>query len=190
MKVDTLLLPFVWALNGLLATLYLLAEHWALVAVLPLLGYLLVNSSASPHPAVEGQARVMRPALLGAAGLALAAVVFAPRPVPYLMAGLLGVGVVALRLDGYRPDETLWSLIQSVILYALVGLGARVLTFLLDNGGAEGINGGVNYLAVLVSFTLWLMPITQAGMLVKNLLVHAPAGADPYTVISRARERR
>lgn len=188
MTLDTLLLPFVWVLNGLLATLYLLAEHFALVAVLPLLAYILVSSTK--RLGTEGQAQVMRPALLGAAGLALTAVVFAPKPVPFLMAGLLGVGAIALRLDSYRPDETLWSLIQSVILYALVGLGARVLTFLLENGGADMVNGGVNYLLVLVSFALWLMPITQAGMLIKNLLVHAPAGADPYTVISRARERR
>ncbi|GAP06164.1 hypothetical protein ATHL_01010 [Anaerolinea thermolimosa] len=187
MNLDILLRPFLWVLNGLLATLYLLAEHWALVAVLPLLGCLLANTHPSPDP--EGQARVMRPALLVAAGLALAAVVFAPKPVPFLMAGLLGVGVLAVRLDAYRPDETLWSLIQSVILYALVGLGARVLTLLLENDGGL-INGGVNYLAVLVSFALWLMPLTQAGMLIKNLLVHAPVGADPYTVIRRARERR
>ncbi len=188
MTLEHLLLPFVWVLNGFLATLYLLAEHFALVVVLPLLAYLIVSSTK--RLGTEGQAQVMRPALLGAAGLALAAVVFAPKPVPYLMAGLLGVGAVVLRLDGYRPDETLWSLIQSVILYALVGLGARVLLFLLANGGDEFLNGGVNYLAVLVSFALWLMPITQAGMLVKNLLVHAPTGADPYTVITRARERR
>lgn len=187
---DSLLLPFVWVLNGLLAVFYLLAEYWTLVVVLPLLGYLLANTSAaSPHPGTEGQAQIMRPALLVASVLALAAVVFAPRPAPYLMAGLLGVGVIAWRLDAYRPDESLWSLIQSVILYALVGLGARVLTALLESDGELG-GGGVNYLAVLVSFALWLMPITQAGMLIKNLLVHAPTGADPYTVISRARERR
>jgi hypothetical protein len=65
-----------------------------------------------------------------------------------------------------------------------------VLFWALDNQAADNLIAGVNYLAVLAGFALWGMPVAQAGLLIKNLLAHAPTGAAPASVIERARERR
>ncbi|MEW6179179.1 MAG: hypothetical protein AB1522_04550 [Chloroflexota bacterium] len=187
MSPDTLLLPFVWVLNGLLALVWLAVDNLALVLLIPALVWLYLLLGQRLH---EAQARRMRQVLLPAGGLALAAALIAPNPAPYLVAGLAGVGGFVMRVDNYRPDESAWETIQNLILYALVGLGARVLFWVLDNQPADNLIAGVNYLAVLASFALWGMPVAQAGLLIKNLLAHAPTGADPRTVIERARERR
>ncbi|GAP10198.1 hypothetical protein BECAL_01361 [Bellilinea caldifistulae] len=187
MSLDTLLLPFVWVLNGLLALVWLAVDNLALVLLIPALAwlYLLLGQRLQ-----EAQARRMRQVLLPAAGLALAAVLFAPSPAPYLLAGLAGVSGFVVKVDNYRPDESAWESVQNLILYALVGLGARVLFWVMDAQPADNLIAGVNYLGVLASFALWGMPVAQAGLLIKNLLAHAPTGADPRTVIERARERR
>lgn len=187
MSPETLLLPFVWVLNGLLALVWLAVDNLALVLLIPALVWLYLLLGQRLH---EAQARRMRQVLLPAGGLALAAALIAPNPAPYLVAGLAGVGGFVMRVDNYRPDESAWETIQNLILYALVGLGARVLFWALENQAADNLATGVNYLAVLASFALWGMPIAQAGLLIKNLLAHAPTGADPRTVIERARERR
>jgi len=184
---DTLLLPFVWELNGLLALIWLALDNLALVLLIPLLVWLYRLGGDRLQ---EAQARRMQQVLLPAGGLALAAVLFAPGPAPYLMAGLAGVGCFVVRVDNYRPDESAWETIQNLLLYALVGLGARVLLWAMDAQPADSLIAGVNYLAVLTGFALWGMPVAQAALLIKNLLAHAPTGADPRTVIERARERR
>jgi hypothetical protein len=187
MNLDTLLLPFVWVLNGLLALVWLAFDNLALVILIPALVwvYLLIGQRLQ-----EAQARRMRQMLLPAGGLALAAALFAPTPAPFLIAALTGVGGFVIRVDDYRPDESAWETIQNLILYALVGLGARVLFWFLDSQPADNLIAGVNYLAVLAGFALWGMPVAQAGLLIKNLLAHAPTGANPGAVIERARERR
>ena len=187
MSLDALLLPFVWVLNGLLALVWLALDNIALVLLIPLLVwlYLLLGQRLQ-----EAQARRMRQVLLPAGGLALAAVLFAPSPAPYLIAGLAGVGGFVVRVDQYRPDDSAWETIQNLILYALVALGTRVLFLVMDAQPADNLTTGVNYLAVLAGFALWGMPIAQAGLLIKNLLAHAPTGAAPGSVIERARERR
>ncbi len=187
MTPDTLLLPFVWVLNGLLGLVWLGLDNLALALLIPLLAWLyrLVGERLQ-----EAQARRMRQALLPVGGLGLAAVLFAPSPAPYLLAGLAAVGCFVVRVDNYRPDESAWETIQNLLLYALVGLGARVLLWAMDAQPADSLIAGVNYLAVLTGFALWGMPVAQAGLLIKNLLAHAPTGAAPASVIERARERR
>jgi hypothetical protein len=186
-NLETLTLPFLWVLNGLLALVWLALDNLALVLLIPLLVWLYRLMGQRLQ---EAQARRMRQVLIPAGGLALAAVLFAPQPAPYLTAGLALVGSFVVRVDNYRPDESAWETIQNLILYALVGLGARVLFWALDEQPADNLIAGVNYLAVLAGFALWGMPVAQAGLLIKNLLAHAPTGAAPASVIERARERR
>jgi len=183
---DALLLPFVWVLNGLLAVVYVAVEHLAVVALVPLLALLYGQMGAL----AAAQAQRLRAVLVGAGALAILSALLAPQPAPYLTAGLTGVGALAVRLERYRPDETAWEVIQNLILYALVGLGARVLTWVLEHQTDGLFAGGVNYLAVLVGFALWGMPVAQGALLLKNLLAHAPTGGDPRTILTRARERR
>ncbi|WP_322806314.1 hypothetical protein, partial [Thermanaerothrix sp.] len=153
-------------LNGFLAVVYVAVEHLAVVALVPLLALLYGQMGAL----ASAQAQRLRAVLVGAGVLALMAALLAPQPVPYLTAALAGGGVVAVRLERYRPDETAWEVIQNLILYALVGLGARVLTWVLEHQADGLFAGGVNYLAVLVGFALWGMPVAQGALLLKNLL--------------------
>lgn len=187
MTIDSLLLPFVWVLNGILAVLYTLADHLPVVAIVPALAWLY----AMLNRLHEQQARRMQQILIPSGVLALAATIWAPSPAPLLMVGLTAVGALAVRLDAYRPDETAWEVVQNVLLYALVALGARILLLVLENQTpGDALSVGANYLGVLTAFALWGMPILQSALLLKNLLAHAPVGASPLNYIEEARGRK
>ncbi len=186
--IDVVLLPFIWVLNGAIAVAFAALDHLPLVVLPGLFAVLYVQSGQL----AGGQARHVRAMLFVTGGLAAAAVQLAPQPAPYLLLGLMGAGLAAVHFERYRPDEVLWDVLQNVILYALVGLGARVLLWMLnsDMSSAGLYASGVNYLTMLTGFALWGMPVAKGGLLIKNLLAHAPAGSDPQTIISKARERR
>jgi hypothetical protein len=184
--VDAILLPCFWLLNGILVALYALSEHLELVILIPSLAWLfsLLNRFESR------QRKAFLPVFTGTAAFTLAGVLTAPSPAPYLLAGLTGISAIAVYLEQYRPDETFWAALQGLILYSLVGLGACLIqTWLMKTTGSL-VGAGSEYLSTLVAAALWIMPVAQATLLIKNLLAHAPVGSDTQTIIQNARERR
>jgi hypothetical protein len=184
--VDAFLLPCFWLLNGMLVALYALSEHLELVILIPSLGWLysLLNRFESR------QRKAFLPVFAGTATLTLAGVLTAPPPAPFLLAGLTGVSAIAVCLEQYRPDETFWAALQGLILYSLVGLGAWLIQTWLMKTTDSLAGAGSEYLSALVAAALWIMPVAQATLLIKNLLAHAPVGSDTQTIIQNARERR
>ena len=88
-----ILLPFLWIINGFLALIYLLADHFLVVLlVFPLL-YLSLSAPSEQRPWSAG-------ALL----LSILASAFSPQPVPLLLLLMALAGVVALRLERIKSD--------------------------------------------------------------------------------------
>lgn len=184
--VDAILLPCFWLLNGMLVALYALSEHLELVILIPFLVWLfsLLNRFESR------QRKAFLPVFTSTAAFTLAGVLTAPSPAPYLLAGLTGISAIAVYLEQYRPDETFWAALQGLILYSLVGLGAWLIQTWLMKTTDSLAGAGSEYLSALVAAALWIMPVAQATLLIKNLLAHVPVGSDTQTIIQNARERR
>jgi len=51
------------------------------------------------------------------------AALFAPAPVPVLLAGMTAVGVGAVALDRFQPDSLRWRVVGALALYAAGALG-------------------------------------------------------------------
>jgi len=183
-------MPFIWIVNGLLACLYLLADHaMAALMVIPLIGMYWML----PRMVGNVYSNAMRPAMLVAASLSLMAANLAPAPAPLLLLVMVLVSAIAVRLEKFRPDETYWTFIQGVILYSLIGIGSTGFLAWMQRTptGSDSILGmGRNYVAIMAAVALWGTPLGYLAMLLKGLLVHPPLpGGNPGQLIDSIRTR-
>ncbi|MBI3960485.1 MAG: hypothetical protein HY328_16870 [Chloroflexi bacterium] len=179
--------------NGALATLYIAWEHGtALVTLACFLWFL----RGTP----EGQ----RTWIAGAGGLAVVAALFAPPPVPVLLAGMAALGAGAVALDRFQPDALRWRVVGVLALYAAGALGylgySRYLAGVDAAAWAEAIGGqeqaqntlaqGQAFLNTLATWGLWLiLPLGYLSLLAQGLLAHPPLGERPAETIARVRTR-
>lgn len=179
--------------NGALATLYIAWEHaTALITLTCFLWFL--------RGAPEGQ----RGWIAGAGGLAVVATLFAPAPVPVLLAGMAGIGAGAVALDRFQPDALRWRVVGVLALYAGGALGylgySRYLEGVDAAAWAEAIGGqeqaqstlaqGRAFLNTLATWGLWLiLPLGYLSLLAQGLLAHPPLGERPSETIARVRTR-
>lgn len=185
---------FLYTANGALASLYLAWEHITALATLTCILWFL-------KCAPEGQ----RGWFVGAGGLTVMAALFAPAPVPMLLAGMAGVGAGAVALDRFQPDALRWRVVGGVTLYAgaaLAYLGySRYLEGVDAAAWAEAIGGqeqaqstlaqGRAFLNTLATWGLWLiLPLGFLSLLAQGLLAHPPLGERPDQTIARVRTRK
>jgi len=174
-----ILLPFLWIINGFLALIYLLADHFLVVLlVLPLL-YL---SLSAPHE--------QRPWSAGASLLSILASAFAPQPVPLLLLLMALAGVIALRLERMNPISARWNVTRGLALYALAGLGFTAYQAFRPvlGSGDPLLAAGQSYLSILISVAMYLLPAGYLGLLVQALFAHPPSAA-PEQLIQAVRTR-
>lgn len=178
MTIDTLLLPFIWLLNGILAILYAILGHGMTIMMLVPMAYLFVRL-----PALAGPGAVaMRPWLLGACVLSVLVSLIAPAPAPVMLVLMYVISSLAARTEKYRPDETTWTVIQGVMLYCLIGLGAAFYNWYAQTLVNPPPIGN------LVALALWGYPIGFVAFLAKSLLAHAPTpGGGPQNIYDMAR---
>ncbi len=171
--------PFVWIANGFLALVWLLVEHlWAVLLVPALAGVTLT----APQP--------QQAWALGAAVLALGAGVVSPFPVALLLLVMAGAGLLAVRLDKLNPQNTHWTLIRGLALYALVGLGfSAYRAWLVPAMTDPALQQGQVYLSAIASIALYLLPVGYLALLVQGLLVHPPVDGRADEIIFRYRSR-
>jgi hypothetical protein len=173
-------LPFIWALNGLLAVLYLLLEHITAVALIPGLGWLCLRS---PKP----QQRWM----FGAALLALAAAIFAPAVVGLWLLLMVYASIVSVKAEKFNPPALHWRVISGLAAYALIGLGftlyQNLSPALLDPYATFA--QGKGYFDIILSIAVFLGPLSFIGLLVQALFAHPPLEGTPESVIASVRTR-
>ena len=132
------------------------------------------------------------------------AALFAPAPVPVLLAGMTAVGVGAVALDRFQPDSLRWRVVGALALYAAGALGYLGYSRYLEGedaaAWAEAIGGqeqaqstlaqGRAFLNTLATWGLWLiLPLGYLSLLAQGLLAHPPLGERPDQTIARVRTR-
>lgn len=173
------LLPFLWIVNGLLALLWLLAEHVWAVLLVPALGYAVLQAP-----------EVQRPWTLGVAVLSLAAGTVAPFPVALFLLVITLAGLLAERLEKINPQNIHWTLVRGLGLYSLAGLGyAAYRAWLVPAMTDPSLQQGQAYLSAIASIALYLFPLGVLVMLAQGLFVHPPFQGDADEIIYRLRSR-
>lgn len=182
-----------YGLNGLLALSYTAWEQKAAILTLAAFLVLLV-----PAPDVQ------RPWIACAAVASVLAALFAPLPVPFLLAAMALAGAGAVRVDRFDPDGLRWRATGALALYAGAALaylaysrylsGADATAWAAAIGGQEeaqaALSQGRSFLNTLATWGLWLiLPLGYLSLLVQGLLVHPPIGARPADTITAVRTR-
>lgn len=178
----TILTPFAWLLNGLLAILYGLVLHWQPALLVPALGWL-----AAQGPTEH------RPWAVGIAALVLPAGLLAPQPAPALLLVMSLAAGLGMLLERFNPASLHWRLLNGLALYALLGLGAGLFQFYLERLAGENLLllQGQAYVGLLAEVALYGLPVGYLALLAQGLLVHPPipGGSRPETLLHTLRAR-
>jgi hypothetical protein len=173
-------LPFVWIANGFLVLVWLAVDHLWVVLLVPLLGYAVLR-------APEGQ----RSWTLAVALLSLLAGVAAPFPVALLLGIMVLAGLAAARIERLNPQNTHWTMVRGLALYALVGLGfSAYRTWLLPALDDPALVQGQAYLSAIASIALYLFPLGYLALLAQGLFVHPPVQGEADEILFTFRSRR
>lgn len=187
--------PLLWALwvvNGLLAVVYTLLDHLALLAAIPPL-FWLAAAARREHSLP----------LAGVGALVVLAAVLVPAPAPAILAVMAWAGALAVRLDRFNPTALRWRVGGGLALYALAALGfaayaaytsrldPRVWAGILAAGEAAAVVAqGRSFLTTIAVWALWaLLPLGYLALLIQGLLVHPPLPAAPADLIHLVRAR-
>jgi hypothetical protein len=180
---------FLWLLNGFLAVAYLL---WGKLLVVLLTIPLLWLYIKMPILCGQSYNPELRPWLAVCSGVWLLSSVFSPSPVPLFLLVMALVSAVMVRLESYNPVERYWSVITGMTIYSLVGVGAAILAQYFDSVPASTqkiyLAQGQDFVATLVSFGLYMLPVAYLGMLLKGLFIHAPTHR-PQEIARQVRTR-
>ena len=174
------LLPALWVLNGFLAVLYFLAEHWAAVLSLPPLLWLVWTD----RPERRGRMAV-------AAALAWLAGAVAPAPVPYAVLLMAWAGVAAVRLERHDPLALRWSAARALGLYGLMGLGFLVWRAIPWQPADPVTGQGLVYVNALVGIAMYAYPLGFLALMAQSAWLHPPMEKPANTIATiRTRGRR
>lgn len=178
---ETLLNLPVWLLNGFLVILYAAVERWVFLI---LAGLLVLVYLAAP---VE-----QRPLTLGALGLALAAGLLAPNPIPFFLLAITGTAIVMGRVEKYNRPAVQWQAVQALGLYSLIGLG---LTLALALGLDRSLSSdplsaqGAGYLKAIAGIAMYAVPVMFMAWQAKSIWAHPPAPGTPKDILTTVRTR-
>jgi len=179
MTPDTLLLPFLWLLNGILTLAYLTVEHLTVVLLAGPLYWLTATTE-----------KAQRPWMMGAGGLALTAAMFGSPAVGIWLLGMAGSSVLAIRLEKFNPAALRWRVAGGLAGYALIGLGAAAYKLLVPLMMSDSFFAqGQVYLSTIVGVATIIAPVGFLGMLVQAVWAHPPLEGSPEEMYSQIRTR-
>ncbi len=171
------LLPALWVLNGFLAALYFLAEHWAALFTLPPLVWLVLT-----------ERRERRGRVATAAGLVWLAGAIAPVPVPYAVLLMAWAAAAGVKLEKHDPLALRWTAARALGLYGLMGLGFLVWCAIPLQAADPETAQGLIYVNALIGIAMYAYPLGFLALIAQAAWVHPPM-ARPDETIATIRTR-
>ena len=179
MTPDTLLLPFIWLLNGILALAYLTVEHITVVLLAFPLYWLIATTE-----------KAQRPWMMGASAMALAGGMFGSVAVGLWLLVMASASVLTIRLEKFNPHTLRWRVAGGIAAYALIGLGAAIYKLLAPAMMSDSFFAqGQVYLSTIVGVATIIAPVGFLGMLVQAVWAHPPLEGSPEEMYSQIRTR-
>ena len=179
MSPNTLALPFIWLLNGILTLAFLALEHiTVMLLAFPL--YWLISTTE----------KAQRPWMMGAGAIALAGAMFGSLAVGIWLLGMASASVLTIRLEKFNPHTLRWRVAGGIAAYALIGLGAAVYKLLAPSMMSDNFFAqGQVYLSTIVGVATIIAPVGFLGMLVQAVWAHPPLDGTPEEMYSQIRTR-
>jgi hypothetical protein len=176
---DTIFLPFIWLLNGILTLAYLTVEHITVVLLaLPL--FWLISTTE----------KAQRPWMMGAGTMALAGAMFGSLAVGIWLLGMASASVLTIRLEKFNPQTLRWRVAGGIAAYSLVGLGAAIYKLLAPSMMSDSFFAqGQVYLSTIVGVATIIAPVGFLGILVQAIWAHPPLEGSPEEMYSQIRTR-
>ena len=179
MTPDTLLLPFIWLLNGILALTYLTVEHIAVVLLATPLYWLIATTE-----------KAQRSWMMAASAMALAGAMFGSPAVAIWLLLMAAASVLTIRLEKFNPDTLRWRVAGGIAAYALIGLGAAVYKLLAPSMMSDSFFAqGQVYLSTIVGVATIIAPVGFLGMLIQAVWAHPPLEQSPEEMFTQIRTR-
>lgn len=182
MNLPTLLLPFVWMINGLLVFVYTLSGHWQASLLLPALIWFSLEGP------IEHQAWAF-----GVSAIAVMTSLVSPQPVPVFLLAMTLSGCVAIGLERFNSTSLHWRMISGIGIYALAGIGISAFQGYMDYLAPDSplITQGQAYIGILAAVALYGLPLGYLALLAQGLLVHPPISGNgsPEGLIQTLRAR-
>ena len=179
MSPNTLSLPFIWLLNGILVLTYLTVEHLSVVLLAFPLYWLIATTEKS-----------QRPWMLGAGALALAGAMFGTPAVGIWLLLMTAASVLTIRLEKFNPATLRWRVAGGMAAYALIGLGAAIYKLMAPTLMSDSfLAQGQVYLSTIVGVATLIAPVGFLGMLVQAIWAHPPLEGSPEEMYSQIRTR-
>lgn len=177
---NAIVLFALWIINGLLAVLWLLVDNLALLACLPLLGWLVWRAP-----------REQRPWAGAAAVLALAGAAVTPLPAAPLTLLMGFAGVAGYYLERFNKPASMWTMIRGLALYGMVCLGYGIFRrFLIPNAASDpALQQGIGYLSAIASIAHYILPLGYLVLVAQSLFAHPPLQETADGMIYRYRSR-
>ncbi|MCX6068897.1 MAG: hypothetical protein NT121_24640 [Chloroflexi bacterium] len=171
----------IWVLNGMLVLLYVAVDQWVFLVLAGLCAFILQRAPGE-----------QRPRTIGALGLALAAGLLAPTPVPTFLLTIAGAAILMPHIEHYNRPAIQWQGVGAMGLYALIGLGVGLWRSLrLGEALASDplMTQGSNYLNVIIGIALYIFPLGFLAWSAKSIWAHPPAPGSPDQIIRAVRTR-
>lgn len=189
---DSIFLPFLWALNGVLAIIYILAENLMTLVLLGVLVWMLFSLRKFANDYYAERIKIF---LLVVAVLSLVMSVLAPAPAPFFLVVMPMFAMIALYLGLSRtnPADIFWNYAQTALIYN----GAVILFMFLESdlgkssgtGGAMYLMQGQNYIGLLGGIAMYGIPVFFMASVAKEYLAHKPQ-QDPNDLLETIRDAR
>lgn len=165
----------VWVLNGFLVLVYTAISNLAFLVQVGL------------SLALFGQARPeYRQSTFATLGLALAAGLFAPNPVPLFLSMMSASAIFVSLTEKYNPAAAFWNAVQNLGIYSGAGLlyaAWRGFGYQFFAASADpAIAQGLGYLNTIAGIGMILLPVGFMGWAAKNLWAHPPAVGTPREI--------
>ncbi len=172
---QTILLPFVWVLNGALVTLYVIVAHLPALAA----------AGAAAYMGTTAPAEQRRHAW-AAAALASAGALVSDALLALMVVAMAALGAVAVRVEKYNPYTLAWRTIGGLGLYGMMLLGFALYNAL----GGFPAEVGASYLDAIIRIAVYAYPLGFLAMIAQALWVHPPMpGGRPEDLVTTVRTR-
>jgi hypothetical protein len=178
---SSILLPFIWLINGLLVLFFLLLDHIVTVLLVPVLAWLIYTASEDHRNwyAVTGVVSII-------------ATFAAPAPLPTIILILYVLTAAAVRFERFNQRNLRWQANAMMLVHSAAAVGYTIYAA-YSRSVPPQITGDMGaFLAqsgIFFNLVAFWVPLGYVALLIRSVLAHPPLPKTPTDMITTIRTR-